>query len=63
MPPQITVEIEKKIVKKDEIENLTKDGKAIFTAEQIYMFSRPDSIIIKEYVLEDKGQKLQEILQ
>ena len=33
MPPQITVEIEKKIVKKDEIENLTKDGKAIFTAE------------------------------
>lgn len=44
IPASLTVELEKKIVKNVEIESLSKEGKLAFTNDQIYDFSRPDSV-------------------
>ncbi|CAD8139004.1 unnamed protein product [Paramecium pentaurelia] len=63
IPASLTVQQEKKIIQNPEIESLQKDGKLVFTNDQIYSFSRPDSIIVKDFLQGDNtNNKLVEAL-
>ena len=42
------IDKKKEIVQVTEIDSFLKNGKAIFTHDQIYEYSRPDSVIIIE---------------
>lgn len=39
----------KKIVQSSEVDILQKEGKVAFTTEEIYQYSRPDSVHISNY--------------
>lgn len=46
IPASITMELEKrKIVQSQEVDSLQKEGKVAFTTEEIYQYSRPDSVL------------------
>ena len=45
--------VEKKdIIKVTEIEDFVKQGKAIFTQDEIYNYSRPDSVIYISFIID-----------